>query len=238
MLSIIIPTLNEEKYLPLLLEAIKNQEVKDLEVIVADAGSEDKTLEIARAFGCRIAPGGLPAKGRNEGAKEAQGNIFLFLDGDNIYLPPNFLKNLLEEFEERNLKVASFSIYPKGNKFDKLAYGLYNSWAWLSQTFLPHATNSVLVRKEIHEKVGGFDEEITMAEDHFYARQAAKFGKFGFIRTKPVLTSCRRFEKDGRLVTYSKYLIAALHMLLFGKIKSNIYNYRFNQYSQSKKNKI
>jgi len=238
MLSIIIPTLNEEKYLPLLLEEIKKQDFKDLEIIVADAGSEDKTLEIAKNFGCKIVPGGLPAKGRNEGAKEVRGDTLLFLDGDNIYLPPNFLKDLLAEFEKRNLKVASFPIFPKGNWFDKIAYGLYNSWTWLSQKFLPHATNSVLVKKEIHEKVGGFDEEMTIAEDHFYARQAAKIGKFGFIKTKPVLTSCRRFEKDGRFITYSKYLIAALQMLLFGKIKSNFYRYRFNQYSQRPKNEV
>jgi len=236
MLSIIIPTFNEEKYLPLLLEEIKKQNFQDLEIIIADAGSEDKTLGIAKSYGCRIVTGGLPAKGRNEGAKGAQGNVFLFLDADNIHLPPDFFQNLLEEFEKRNLKVASFPIYPNGNKFDKIAYGLYNFWTWLTQKILPHATNSVLVKREIHEKVGGFDEEITIAEDHFYARQAAKFGEFGFIKTKPVLTSCRRFEKDGRFITYSKYLIAALHMLLLGKIKSNFYHYRFNQYSQNKKN--
>lgn len=79
MLSIIIPTLNEEKYLPLLLEAIRKQDFDgDLETIIADAGSEDQTLEIAKTFGCRVAPGGLPAKGRNEGAKIAQGDTFLF----------------------------------------------------------------------------------------------------------------------------------------------------------------
>ena len=65
MLSIIIPTLNEEKYLPLLLEAIKKQKVDgNLEIIVADAGSQDRTIEIARDFGCKIVPGGLPARGR------------------------------------------------------------------------------------------------------------------------------------------------------------------------------
>jgi len=239
MLSIIIPALNEEKHLPLLLEEIKKQNFQDLEVIVADAGSKDKTLEIAKSYGCKVVPGGLPAKGRNEGAKAARGDTLLFLDADNIYLPPNFLENLLAEFKKRNLKVASFPILPKGNWLDKIAYGLYNSWTWLSQRFLPHATNSVLVKRDIHEKIGGFDEEITIAEDHFYARQAAKIGKFGFIKTKPVLTSCRRFERDGRFITYSKYLIAALQMFLFGRIKSNFYHYyRPSHHSQSSKNKL
>lgn len=70
MLSIIVPALNEEKYLPILLSQIKKQNFNsDSEIIVADAGSKDKTVEIARNYGCKIIPGGLPARGRNEGAK-------------------------------------------------------------------------------------------------------------------------------------------------------------------------
>jgi glycosyltransferase involved in cell wall biosynthesis len=245
MLSIIIPTLNEEECLPLLLKEIKKQKFDEgeetkpsssvslssdkspaYEIIVADAGSTDKTIEIAKNFGCRIIKGGLPAKGRNEGAKIARGDILLFTDADNIYLPEDFLKNLLKEFEERKLDVASFPIYPKGNLFDKIAYGIYNYWVQLVQRLSAYATNSVLVKKDIHQKVGGFDEEIKMAEDHFYAKTAKKFGKFGFIKTKPVLTSTRRFEKDGRLKTYLKYLIAGIYMFFFGPIKKDIFRYR------------
>jgi len=238
MLSIIIPTLNEEKYLSLLLEEIKKQNFNDLEIIVADGGSTDKTIEIVKRYGCKIVKGGLPAKGRNEGAKVAKGETFLFMDADNIYLPENFLKKLIKEFEKRNLGVASFPIYPNGNGFDKFAYGIYNWWADLTQKFLPHATNSVLVKKEIYEKIEGFDEEIKIAEDHEFARRASKFGKFGFIKTEPVLTSTRRFEKDGRVKTYLKYLIAGLHLFICGKIKSDIYHYRFNKCSQNKKNEV
>ena len=235
MLSIIIPTLNEEKYLSLLLEQIKKQNFDNLEIIVADAGSVDKTVEIAKNYGCKIAPGGVPAKGRNEGAKIAEGEIFLFMDADNIFLPPEFFKNLLEEFEKRKLGVASFSLYPNGKKIDKICYGIYNFWALIAQRFLPHATNVILVKKEIHQKLGGFDEEIKIGEDHVYARQASKFAKFGFIKTEPVLTSTRRFEKDGRLKTYSKYLLAGVYMFFFGPIKSDIFKYRFNDLKKSKK---
>jgi len=235
MLSIIIPTLNEEKYLPLLLEEIKKQSFNDYEIIIADAGSEDKTVEIAKSFGCKIVPGGMPAKGRNEGAKIARGDIFLFMDADNIYLPENFLKNLLEEFEKRKLDLASFPIYPQGNGFDKFAYSIYNFWVNLTQRFLAYATNSVLVRKEIHQKIGGFDEEIKIAEDHIYAKTGAKFAKFGFIKTEPVLTSIRRFERDGRLKTYLKYLLAWVHMIFLGPVKSDIFKYRFNGLKNKKK---
>jgi len=229
MLSIIIPTLNEEVYLPLLLKLIKEQSFNDYEIIVADGGSEDKTVEIAKAYGCKIVSGGLPAKGRNEGAKAAGGEIFLFMDADNIYLPPNFFEKLLEEFNQRNLKVATFPIYPDGNRFDRIAYGVYNWFVKLTQKFLAFATNAVLVSREIYEKIGGFDEEIKIAEDHDFARRASKVGKFGFIKTEPVLTSARRFKRDGRFKTYLKYILAGIYMIFFGPVKSNIFKYRFNR---------
>lgn len=228
MLSIIIPTLNEEKLLPILLKEIKKQNFSDCEIIVSDAGSKDKTVEIAKNFGCQIAKGGLPPKGRNEGAKIARGDLFLFLDADNIYLPENFLNKLLGEFKKRNLKVASFPVCPQGNWFDKLAYGTYNCWVKLTQNFLAYATNGVLVKREIFEKIRGFDEEIKIGEDHDFAKRAAKIGKFGFIETKSVLTSTRRFEREGRLRAYSKYILAGIYIFLFGPVKKNIFKYHFN----------
>lgn len=223
MLSIIVPTLNEEKYLPLLLKEIKKQNFNDGEVIVADAGSKDKTVQIAQDFGCQVVAGGLPAKGRNQGAQAAKGDLFLFMDADNIFLPKNFLKRLVAEFEKRKLAVASFPIYPQGTLIDKIFYSFYNNFVNLTK--IPHATNSVLVKKDVFEKVGGFQEEIKIAEDHYFAKKAAKFGKFGFIKTEPVLTSARRFKKDGRSKTYLKYLLAGIYMVLFGPVKISIFKY-------------
>ena len=81
-ISIIIPTYNEEEYLPKLLESIKSQDFTDYEVIVADAQSDDNTREIAKEYGCIVVEGGLPGPGRNRGAEVAQGEILLFLDSD------------------------------------------------------------------------------------------------------------------------------------------------------------
>ena len=233
-LSIIIPTLNEEKYLPILLSEIKKQNFTDYEIIVADAGSTDKTIEIAKKFGCKIVRGGKPAKGRNEGAKVAKGDIFLFMDADNIYLPDGFFEKLISEFRKRNLGVASFPIYPKGNLVDKICYFFYNKFVEIFQRWIAFATNCVLIKKEVFEKVGGFDEGIFIGEDHDLAKRAAKISKFGFIKTEPVLTSARRFEIDGRLKTYGKYLLAGLYMLFFGPVKRKIFEYRFNDLKNSK----
>ncbi len=247
-LSIIIPTLEEEKYLPILLREIKKQNFSDYEIIVADADSKDKTREIAQKFGCKIVEGGLPAKGRNEGAKVAQGDNFLFIDADNLFLPQDFLDNLLAQFEKRKLDIASFPIYPvkdkvyfqekkaKTHKVDKLIYGLYFFWNNLTQKFSAWAFSSLLVKKKVFEKTdGGFDETIKIGEDHCFAKQAAKFGKFGFIKIKPVLISSRRFEEDGRLRTYFKYALVGLYMFFFGPLRKPIFKYHFGHNLKKRK---
>jgi len=229
MLSIIIPALNEERYIPFLLEGIRKQTFKDYEIIVADADSKDRTKEIAINSGCKVVRGGLPAKGRNEGAKVADGDLFLFIDADSIIQSERFLENLLMAFEKDSLGVASFPIYPDGNGLDRLLYWFYNLWVKLSQSFLSHATSAVLVKREVHDKIKGFDEEIRLAEDHDYARRAGKEEKFGFIEVKPIITSCRRLEREGRVKTYFKYVLAGIYTLLFGPVRSDIFNYRFDK---------
>ncbi len=229
-LSIIIPTLNEEKYLPILISQLKKQTFQDFEIIVSDGGSTDKTREIAQSFGCKVVEGGLPAKARNEGAKIAKGELFLFLDADNIYLPEDFLEKAIREFEKRNLGVATFPLYVAGNFFvDKIAYFLYNLWVKLTQRFFPLACNIILTKREVFEKVGGFDEKVFVGEDHDFAQRAGKISKFGFIeKAGKVITSARRLEKEGRLKAYSKYILAGVHFYFFGPPKKKIFSYEFN----------
>ncbi|MBM3257819.1 MAG: glycosyltransferase [Candidatus Nealsonbacteria bacterium] len=238
MLSIIIPVLDEEKYLPLLLKSIKKQNlVQDYEVIVADAGSEDRTIEIAKSFGCRIIKGGLPAVGRNNGAISAKGDLFLFLDAD-IVLSENFLENSLSEFGKRKLAVASYCLIPRTKNFIfKIGFDIfYNKPIFLAQRFLAHGAMGILVKKEIFDKLGGgFDETIKLAEDQYFARMASKFGKFGIIKSAKIFITLRRFEQDGYLKTIFKYILCGFY-LLFGKaFRSDALNYRFGHYSKKEK---
>lgn len=226
LLSIIIPTLNEEKFLPKLLKSIKKQNFSDYEIIVADAGSSDKTIKIAKNFNCKIVKGGLPAVGRNNGAKIAKGNNLLFLDSDNI-LPDYFFERLLKDFKARNLDVAFFPIYPSATKIDRALYKIYNFGAKVLEKVFPLGFNSVLIKKSLHQKIGGFDEEIKIAEDWDYIKRAAKIGKFGFIETEPVITSARRIKKEGRFKTYTIYSLTGLYMIFKGRLTSNIFKYKF-----------
>jgi len=230
MLSIVVPVLNEEKNLPLLLESIKKQGFKDYEIIVADAGSKDKSLQIAKEYGCKITAGGLPAKGRNEGAKSARGNPLLFLDADTL-LPNNFFSKALDEFEKRNLNIASFKLVPHAGGLSLFFLNFfYNMPIVLLEKMLPHAADGILVKKELFEKAGGFDENVKLAEDHYFARECAKIGKFGIIKSTKIFISDRRFKKDGWLRTGIKYLLCELHMIFIGPVKSDIFRYKFDHY--------
>ena len=72
--------MNEEKYLPALLDSMKKQKYKNFEIIVSDNFSKDKTRSIAKSYGCRIVNGGSYSDGRNKGANAAKGKYLLFLD--------------------------------------------------------------------------------------------------------------------------------------------------------------
>lgn len=236
MLSIIIPTLNEEKYLAKLLESIEKQEFKDYEIIVADAGSKDKTLEIAKKYGAKLTKGGSPAKGRNKGVKLAKGDLLLFLDAD-VLLPDKIFKKVLKEFKKRKLKIATFFLLPSENKktFKFLFTLFYNIPILLMEKILAHASMGLLIEKKLFEKLGGFDEKIKLAEDHDLVRRAKKLDKYGILKGAKLLVSIRRFKKEGWFKTYLKYLLCEGHMVFIGPVKSDIFKYKFNHYLKKRK---
>ena len=105
LISIVIPTLNSEKTLSECLEAIRVQSLpKDLyEVIVADAGSSDRTLEIARSFDVNaIVPNHLKTgeAGKAAGIKAAKGDVIVLIDSDNILPDPDWLKRMIEPLSD------------------------------------------------------------------------------------------------------------------------------------------
>ena len=231
MLSIIIPTYNEEKRLPGLLKSIKKQKLKDYEVIVADNYSKDKTQQIAKKYGCMIVKGGnSPAKGRNLGAKPAKGDIFLFFDAD-VVLPEDMLSKSIEEFEKRNLDIATFFFRIKGSKFvDKILFLLGNIGLFFMQYMNPHAPGPFIIcKKEIFEKIKGFDEKLKLAEDHDFVKRGSKVGKFRVLY-KTLHFSMRRFEKEGRFKVLVKYAKCEIYRMTKGEIKTDLFNYEFGKF--------
>lgn len=239
MLSIVIPTYNEEKYLPFLLRSITAQTSRDYEIIVADNRSKDRTREIALAAGARVVDGGMPAAGRNAGAAAAKGDVLLFLDADVILPDPRFIEDTAAEFRERGLDAATCKVEPLSDKkIDRYLHESFNYFMWVTSAVRPHAPGfCIFARKDMHRRIGGFDETIKLAEDHDYVERAGKLGKFRILKSHRIPVSVRRLDKDGRFKTFIKYLLAEVHLCTKGKITSDIFKYRFGYDGKEKRGK-
>jgi glycosyltransferase involved in cell wall biosynthesis len=236
LLSIIIPTKNEKEYLPALLESIKKQTFKDYEIIVADNNSRDKTKKIAKKYGCKIVKGGLPGKARNIGAKSATGNILLFLDADTGLKNKDFLDKAIKEFEKRKLDIAAPLVYLKGKELDKLYFDFWNRLTELFQYSLtPFAGGwCIFIKKDLHNKINGFDEKIILGEDSDYVQRAIKSKlfkvKFKVLKSVKIQVSTRRLEKEGHLKIAAQGIGTGFHWALLGKDKKNKFGYKFDIY--------
>lgn len=235
MLSIIIPTLNEEKYLPRLIKSINNQNFSDFEIIVSDAGSTDNTKSIATQNNATYILSNKikhPSFQRNEGAKIAEGETLLFLDADSV-LSPGFLKKSTKEFKERKLVAASFYIRFNPNKW------YYNIYSYISNSiyFIKQYTKSpvgigagIISDKMSHELIEGFDLNVVLAEDYDYCSRINKVGKFRIIKSVKLLYSSRRIQKEGFFSSGWKWFKMGLFTLRNKKIKKQVVKYDFGKF--------
>ena len=227
--SIIIPTYNEEEYLPVLLKSIKKQDFDDYEIIVADANSTDKTREIAEEYGCIVVDGGLPAVGRNNGAKVAKGEYLLFLDSD-LELTDEYLRNVLYEFQNEHLGIAITQMLPMSNKIeDKLFHDFANYFMISVEKIKPHGAGcyGIIAKKELHDECGGFDESLTFGEDTDYIERLAKKEPFRVIRNAKIGVSTRRLEEEGIETLIRQYGKSTVNDFLGKRTDASELNYNF-----------
>ncbi len=234
-ISIIIPTFNEEEYLPQLLDSIKDQKYTDYEIIIADAQSQDKTREIAESYGCIVVEGGLPALGRNNGAAKAQGELLLFLDSDLI-LTDDYLQEAIEEFENQNLGIAITQMIPLSDKkTDKVLHEFANRFMIMVESIKPHGAGcyGIIARRDLHNEVKGFDESLDFGEDTDYIERIAKISSFKVLRKPRVLVSIRRLEKEGLKSLAYKYTKSTVYDFMGKKISADELDYTFGYEKQN-----
>jgi glycosyltransferase involved in cell wall biosynthesis len=233
MLSIIIPTLNEEKYLPKLLKNLKEKNFDNLEIIVSDANSQDQTKKIALEYNCIYVTSSIkkPAHQRNQGARKASNEIILFLDAD-VILPDNFLNKAQQEFKKRNLGAASFYMKFSSRKISYRIYSIfYRLICFLAQYIRPASIGAaIMVNKEVHLKIKGFREDLYVAEDYDYGYRVSKEVKFRMIRSTFFYFSNRRWEKEGQLKSIKKIITLLFHYIKNGPIKEKVVDYEFGKY--------
>lgn len=229
-LSIIIPTYNEEEYLPVLLESIKQQDFSDYEIIVADADSKDNTIKIAEEYGCIVVEGGMPAVGRNNGAKVAKGDYLLFLDSD-LKLTEDYLAKVIYEFKMERLGIAITQMKPLSKKTeDKVLHDLANLFMISVEKIKPHGAGcyGIIAKRELHERCGGFNEELTFGEDTEYIERLAKKERFKVLRNAKIGVSTRRLEEEGLATLAKQYGKSTVNDFLGIRTEASDLNYGFD----------
>ncbi|MEY3210647.1 MAG: hypothetical protein RIT28_1128 [Pseudomonadota bacterium] len=164
-LSVVIPVFNGEATLAACLGALRASTCQDLELLVVDDGSTDKSVSIAEAHGARVirmARNGGPARARNRGAAEAKAPILFFTDADVAVLPDTVGK-ILGRFEADPSLDALFGSYTLETP-DPGFFSIYKNVVhhYTHQTSREEAasfwTGCGAVKKAAFDSVGGFDE--------------------------------------------------------------------------------
>ena len=199
MLSIIIPTLNEQAGIAHLLTGIRKQSLKDLEVIVADGGSQDGTPEIARAHGATITSSE-PGRGiqLNRGASAAAGEHLLFLHVDSAFTGNRQLEDALRVLQDQQADTAAhFAIEFVSEDPQVLArLQFFAAKTRLNRPGTFNGDQGLLIRAETFHLLGGFSERYPFLEDQDFGERFNDYGAF-ITLPGPLRTSARRFEREG-----------------------------------------
>jgi glycosyltransferase involved in cell wall biosynthesis len=200
MFSVIIPTKDEEQYIGDLLKSINSQTLQPEEIIVADK-SKDKTPQIAHQHGSVVVEGTDDhriGKARNNGAKYASSDYLVFLDGDCELRNDDFFEKLITKFEEKDLDIATCYFSPDHKNLKTIlvftSVNALKAWGHLTKKVVTEGAACIIIKKNVFDRIGGFNEELTVGEDLEIIKRSIKKGfRFGVI---PLLirTSTRRFR--------------------------------------------
>jgi glycosyltransferase involved in cell wall biosynthesis len=176
LVSIIIPVYNEEKDIPFCLGSLKGQSYKNIEIIIVDDGSTDNTLNEVKKFkGIRIIKGQHKGPGfsRNLGAKNARGDILIFIDADMTF-SKNYIKNLISPIYNDKSIIGTTHDY-------EVVENTFNIWSrcWGRIRVSKEEAKDVKVfraiRKSVFLKLRGFDPKYGYADDQtFWFRDKIK----------------------------------------------------------------
>jgi len=220
MLSVIIPTLNEEKLLRGMLQQFTPDIMRrhDIELIVSDGGSADATLSIAREYARQVIENSDHMKqtislGRNLGAENARGDIFIFLNADTLVKDVDvFFERVKEEIRDPAIAAltCSVEVYPHEQRVtDAWFHGFYNWFFYLmNQVGMAMGRGEChIIKRDAFRKVGGYMPRIAAGEDYDMFRRIEKVGRVKFLKELVVYESPRRYRRYGyAYVTVSWFL--------------------------------
>jgi len=204
--SIIIPAHNEEKYLPRLLDSIEVARSNysggrdQIEVIVADNLSTDRTAEVAAARGARVVTVAKRriAAARNGGARAASGELLCFIDADSAVHPRTF------DTIDEAMKSGRYIWGVTGAVLERKSFALMVTYCVAIPLVLLTGLDTGLsfCRREDFETVGGYDENRLYAEDVILPLALRRLGRKRGQRTTRLpqvkaLACTRKFDQFG-----------------------------------------
>lgn len=222
-LSIIVPTLNEEKVIARTLSAVRELRAVSYEVILSDGASSDRTVELARKYADKmVVHDGQTrqtiAGGRNAGAAVANGDYLVFMDAD-VYIPNinEFFRQALERFETEpalcGLTVFLKVLPEHVTLSDRLFFGLVNRLYQFCNNVLHWGRASgefQMVRAEVFRQVGGFNERLVVGEDNDLFGRLSQAGRTRVETGLFVMHTSRRAHHVGWTRLLSLWLLNSL----------------------------
>lgn len=242
-LAIVIPTLNEEKYIGSLLDSIASQSVQPKEIAIVDAFSTDKTeAELKKRK--KILPQlkfyqiqkHTISRQRNFGANKTRASNILFLDADTMLIDPDTLEKYFKEVTKEDPGLALAPNYPLSDHWkDKVLFQVANLGTKTTRHFYPLAVAiNLYIKRSLFNKLGGFDEGIRVGEDCELVQRYAKAGMVYIVLKEPkVFTSVRRLRKEGRIRFVIKMVNSIINTELYGYHKNPI-EYEFGKHTSVK----
>jgi len=194
LLSIIIPTYNEEKNLPRLIRHLcDHRDERLLEIIVVDGGSEDQTCEKARNLGLKqifSCPRRSRACQMNQGAKAAKGEVLYFVHADT--LPPSTYLDDIETAMQQGFPMGCYRF-----QFDSNRRILkFNSWLTrFDRISFRGGDQSMFIPKALFEEMEGFKEDHLIMEEYEFLLRARKHTPFKII-PKEIIVSARKYDNN------------------------------------------
>jgi len=210
--SVVIPTLQEGKYLQRCLQSLQEQSYTCFEVIIVDGGSTDETLDIARAYGARIvpAPGSTLVTARQIGVEVAQGEIIVGADADTTY-PAEHLARIVSAFQRHReiVAVGGIAIFEPDPWWCHLIWRISYTITSLIYRLTGHvvylAASNMSFRKAAFEQTGGYTMYLEAAGDELdILAKLKKAGRIFFDPQLVVYPSSRR-ARAGFLAYYLHY---------------------------------
>jgi glycosyltransferase involved in cell wall biosynthesis len=231
--TVVIPTWNEEGWLPALLSRLRKMN-RVAHVVVADNWSEDGTRDLALAEGVQVIDGGTPARGRNSGAMASTGQYIVFADADVVFTSETL--DRAAEYLDGNSDVIAvhFPLRPLGApQFVRFCYRVMDRYFWLlSRLGIAQGVGTFLVvRRSGFNRSNGFDESMAVGEDADLIRRLSHFGTVRYDRTIAVGTSPRRFLTENPWIFAMKTCLWAVLRLL--GLRASFLRYQWRTYPAS-----